>query len=469
MMLQSADWVVFNTHQQLELMRVTCGGWRRPFAFHCTSATNLIFTYHQPRIGTTHVHRRGPARPRLTPTPAQGVLQDPQAAQPAPSTAEGMNHNQTVHSPKESDRAEGVSGQQTSEQGVRTGASEPDGGPAWGSGSRGGGGGEPVTSLHAVHHGREVLCCALLQQVQSQLAPPTDSPSSDSPSSDSPSSDSPSSNSPSSLSSSLPKHATEPGSGKLEGCSMKEASPLCLLTGSEDGSMRQLLYSPPTVSASCSSLKSREAAAEQGRSEGDGNTPDEGQAGSGKKQKRKAGRESDRQQRGLFGGDEVGFQAAGSAVKSIVAMSFGAGIHSTPMHKQCCWLLAVHMYSVSLWFGGSSNSCCNRAFTNILLQLMIWLSETARTGVAVLPLMINHHCTCCRLTRLNHAFWQLSVSLHLSKYKKKLLLPLLETSFRFFFFFKTYSAFKRHPGVFFFKRQLGHSGHSGSKGRFKLT
>ena len=56
--MQSADWVVFNTSQQLELMRVTCGGWHRPFT-HCSpNPASLTFVHHQPRDHSTHVHRR---------------------------------------------------------------------------------------------------------------------------------------------------------------------------------------------------------------------------------------------------------------------------------------------------------------------------------------------------------------------------------------------------------------------------
>lgn len=56
--LQSTDWVVFNTSQQLELMRVNCGGWHRPFAHSCPNPASLLFIHHQPRDQITHVHRR---------------------------------------------------------------------------------------------------------------------------------------------------------------------------------------------------------------------------------------------------------------------------------------------------------------------------------------------------------------------------------------------------------------------------
>ena len=379
--LQSADWVVFNTHQQLELMRVTCGGWRRPFAFRCTSPTNLFFTYHQPRIGTTHVHRRGPGRPRQTPNSAQGGLQGPPATAPALSAARSdpvtgsclaayaRDHGEAAQLASEGYSAGGVGAQQginggaTSEQGTRVGAGDrcgtpqPYGASAWGSGSWGGvvqgGGGEPVTSLHAVHHGREVLCCALLPSSQSQHAQQTDRPSSHSCFSHS--------RSRSSDSHPLLNQAPELASSELEDCSMQlqDSSPLCLLTGSEDGTMRQLLYSPPDPSetplqspsdtpsgtphtpvsqqphganipsAAQSSASSMKSPLGQGRSVRVSNTIDEGRAGSGGRQQGKAVREAcDRQQKGLYGANEVGFQAAGSAVKSIVAMSLGAGRRS---------------------------------------------------------------------------------------------------------------------------------------------
>ena len=56
--MQSADWVIFNTSQQLELMRVTCGGWHRPFTYCCPTPASLTFVHHQPRDHSTHVHRR---------------------------------------------------------------------------------------------------------------------------------------------------------------------------------------------------------------------------------------------------------------------------------------------------------------------------------------------------------------------------------------------------------------------------
>ena len=377
MVLQSADWVVFNTHQQLELMRVTCGGWRRPFAFHCTSPANLVFTYHQPRIGTTHVHCRGPARPRLTSIPAQAGVQAPPATPPTQSTARpdpgpasssaaySQDQGQAAWLASEDNSAGGVDAQQgrnvgtASEQATRVGTDDrygtsgANGAGVWGSGSLGGGGrggpSAPVTSLHAVHHGREVLCCALLPSAQSQHAHQTGRPSSHSHSSHSHLPDS----------SSLLSQAPELASSELEDCSMQlqQASPLCSLSGSEDGTMRQLLYSPPAPSgnpsetphtpgsqlphsptissaaqSSANSKSSPPASHAQGRPVRLSNTRDEGQAGSGRGRQGKAVREScDRQQKGLYGASEVGFQAAGSAVKSIVAMSLGAGRHSMNM------------------------------------------------------------------------------------------------------------------------------------------
>ena len=428
LVLQSSDWVVFNTHQQLELLRIPCGGWRRPFAFLCTSPTSLTFAYHQPRIGATHVHCRGPGRPpRLTLIPAAGGVQAPLAPSPAPATADPgsapVAHPTACREKfvpaaqlsSKGDTTGGVVAQQgsnedtASRQGPRNstedacGASEADGASAWGSGSRGGvgqgGEGEPVTSLHAVHHGREVLCCALLPSAQSQHTQRTDTTSHDSRSLHSHSSDS------RSLVSQAPELAR---AGKEEEEDDEEeekqdCSPLCVLTGSEDGTMRKLLYNPPTPSGTpleapsetpltaptdtpleaasetpldtppevpsdappetpsgtrpeapsetphtttlsqlpyCSpalsaaqstagSITSSPARHGEGRSMGS-STTNEGQAGNDSRQQRKAMRESDRQQQqqGLYGADEVGLQAAGSAIKSIVAMPLGAGKHS---------------------------------------------------------------------------------------------------------------------------------------------
>ena len=77
------------------------------------------------------------------------------------------------------------------------------------------------------------------------------------------------------------------------------------------------------------------------------NTTDQEQAGGAKRQQRKAAGESDRQQQqGLYGADEVGFQAAGSAIKSIVAMSLGAGKHRrvrrTSQTATC--IACMHLY-----------------------------------------------------------------------------------------------------------------------------
>lgn len=351
LVLQSADWVVFNTHQQLELMRVTCGGWRRPFAFHCPSPTNLTFTYHQPRLGTTHVHRRSPARPRPTPTPVQGPLKDPFATQPAQSSAE---HDQNLKSAPKKSFDEETDAQQAcveaqSGQGVRSDTHARCGGPdipgvsAWGSGSRGGSGEEPVTALHAVHHGREVLCCALLPSTLLQHARRTSTSSSDARSLQSLALHSLTSDSfisESTLTSDprlVPKRAPELADSELEDCGLRAASPLCLLTGSEDGSMRQLLHSP--FSKQGSVPESLAAPADRMVRPMDGSRAlDKGQAGREERQRGKAGRHAEGQQRGLFGGEEVGFQAAGSAVKSMVAMPFGAGIVqlSLYMHTAIC-------------------------------------------------------------------------------------------------------------------------------------
>ena len=418
MVLQSADWVVFNTQQQLELMRVTCGGWRRPFAFHCSSPTSLVFTYHQPRSNTTHVHRRGPARPRPTPAPAQQGVQAPLAPPSAHSAARSdsaadcssaaysQDLGQAAQLASEDHSAGDVVAQRGIKEGIasghgtrigakdRCGTSEPIEASAWGScsqtGAGQGAGGDPVTSLHAVHHGREVLCCALLPSVQSQHAIQTDRPSSHSRSSHSiPSS---------SDSRLLLNQAPELASSELEGCSMQlpDASPLCLLTGSEDGTMRQLLCSPSTSSdaspqasaeapseatqtnlsqlpyistipsaaqTSASSIKSPPASPGQGRSVRVNNTTDEGQAGRGSRQQGRAVREScDRQQKGLYGADEVGFQAAGSAVKSIVAMPLGAGWHasdcvtadSKPQHNCCSVIVQMTIGHITTRSNSSS-------------------------------------------------------------------------------------------------------------------
>lgn len=353
--LQSVDWVVFNTSQQLEVMRVPCGGWHRPFTFHCLSPTRLVFVHHQPRPGTTHVHRRRPVAPLLT--PAAGL--------------EGV--------PRGSDGGEGES-----ERGGE------------GSGAGVGGLAEPVTGLHAVHHGREVLSCALLPPFRRGVAkrPPLSSQSA----STDPAPRNPSPSVPrSSLVASTAESCGDSQSSEqqIPGSSAgymdpqpeavtQSASPLCLLTGSEDGTMRRLLYSPQAADSrqhSRSNSAQDQSNGEEGQSFGsqtesscgqtqldneqsrpdnrqgqpiDGQSgPSSGQMPSGNGQDASAAGNSGKSggsnghplagslqphiaagsiqpPRGFSGPDEVGFQAAGSAVKSIVAIPTSPGMMHVP-------------------------------------------------------------------------------------------------------------------------------------------
>lgn len=334
--LQSSDWVVFNTSQQLELMRVPCGGWHRPFTFHCLSPTHLVFIHHQPRSSSTHVHRRRrcPVPPLLTPPASDGG-------------ARGLE--------QESEGLEGVApGSEGGEQRLRELAHGSQGGED-GSYASVGGLAEPMTNLHAVHHGREVLCCALLPsfRVHSSHAASADPAHEKSPSSSSalPDCSSPASH----PESSILHTAGNDGPYMPAHQAATSASPLCLLTGSEDGTMRQLLYNaeepfPRQASQSTSGQHpplngELQLADRQTQLHDEQNQPVNGQSmpncqhdGLFNGQNGSSSRQSlldDEQEgstaggnghpRGLFGAGEVGFQAAGSAVKSIVTIPAGPG------------------------------------------------------------------------------------------------------------------------------------------------
>ena len=318
-------------------MRVPCGGWHRPFTFHCLSPTHLVFIHYQPRSSSTHVNRRRrPAPPLLTPPASDGG-------------ARGLTQG--------SEGSEGVDrGSEGAEQRLRETAC----GSQWGvDGSYAGVGGlaEPMTSLHAVHHGREVLCCALLPSfiVHSSHAASAD-PHEKPPSS---SSALPDCSSPASRPESSVLHAASSGNDAPRvpaHPAASPASPLCLLTGSEDGTMRQLLYNPqepfPRQASQSPSgqyppldgelqLDDRQTQSrrEQHQPVNGQSMPNSqhdglfnGQTGSSSRQS-VPGHEQEGSTvggngypRGLFGAGEVGFQAAGSAVKSIVTIPAGKGM-----------------------------------------------------------------------------------------------------------------------------------------------
>ncbi|DBA78263.1 TPA: hypothetical protein ACH3X2_008215 [Trebouxia sp. C0005] len=334
---QSSDWVVFNTIQQLELMRIPCGGWHRPFTFHCLSPTHLIFVHYQPRSSSIHVHRRRrPVPPLLTPPASDG---GPRGLKQGSEGSEGV----ALGSERGKQRLRELA--HWSKRGV--------------DGSYAGVGGlaEPMTGLHAVHHGREVLCCALLPsfRVHSPHAASADSAQGKSPSS---SPALPDCSSPASCPESSILHTASSGSDASSMPTHPAASsacPLCLLTGSEDGTMRQLLYNPEER---CPGQASQSPSGQQPPLDGElhlrnGQTqscseqnqlvngeslPNSQQSETFNGQNGSSSRQSlprDEQEgstaggsghlRGLFGTDEVGFQAAGSAVKSIVTIPAAPG------------------------------------------------------------------------------------------------------------------------------------------------
>ena len=318
-------------------MRIPCGGWHRPFTFHCLSPTHLAFIHYQPRSSSIHVHRRRcrPVPPLLTPPALDGGPR-------------GLKQG-----------SEGVGpGSEGGEQTLRESAHRSQGG-ADGSHAGVGGLAESMTGLHAVHHGREVLCCALLPsfRVHSSHAASADPAQGKSPSS---SSTLPDCSSPASRPESSILHTASCGNDDRSmpaDQAASSASPLCLLTGSEDGTMRQLLYNavepcprqagqsprgqhpplngelqlddrqtqldseqnqPVNGQTMASSQQSGLFSGQNGSSSGQ-SVPDDEQEGS------TAGGIG--HPRGLYGAGEVGFQAAGSAVKSIVTIPAGPGKH----------------------------------------------------------------------------------------------------------------------------------------------
>ena len=335
-------------------MRLTCGGWHRPFTFHCTSPTNLTFVHYQPQTSSTHVHHRGPARPRLTPTPP-GTLQGSPATQQTPlsepvgavrgSLTQGFSLGQgaamqrdstkdlDLHSHAYRSPATMLSRQAAvaEEEGMSM-ASGPQEGSVRGSGNRDGASGEPVTSLHAVHHGREVLCCALLPRAQSQHANQTEKSASQPCTAD--------------------MQVAEGTKDALTQHSNNCASPFCLLTGSEDRTMRQLLYSPPAASTpqhNTGSRQMRSATDGQGRPADGQRATSNGPADLAERQ----GAGADGRQGGLFGAAELGFQAAGSAVKSVLAISFDKGVQnackaSNPRQSTANYI-AIVILGCSVW------------------------------------------------------------------------------------------------------------------------
>ncbi|DBA76394.1 TPA: hypothetical protein ACH3X1_010099 [Trebouxia sp. C0004] len=360
---QSSDWVVFNTTQQLELMRVPCGGWHRPFTFHCLSLTHLVFIHYQPRSSSTHVHRRcRPVPPLLTPAASDG---GPRGLEQGAEGSEGL-----------------VPGSEGGEQRLRESACGSQGG-ADGSCAGVGGLAEPMTGLHAVHHGREVLCCALLPsfRVHSLHAASGDSAQGKSPSS---SSALPDCSSPASRPESFILHTASCGNDDPSmpaHHAASSASPLCLLTGSEDGTMRQLLYNPEESCPGQASqspngqhppgngelqLNSRQTQSHNEQPVNGQNMPKSQQSGIFNGQNGSSSRQSapDSEQdgstaggnghpRGLFGADEVGFQAAGSAVKSIVTIPAGPGlwlvVTAGAKEVLMAWLLQWKQNSEGKW------------------------------------------------------------------------------------------------------------------------
>ena len=337
--LQSSDWVVFNTTQQLELMRVPCGGWHRPFTFHCLSPTHLVFIHYQPRSSSTHVHRRRrPAPPLLTPPASDG---GPRGLQQCSEGSEGV--------------AQGSEGGGQRLRELARGSQGGEGGSYAGIGGLA----EPTTGLHAVHHGREVLCCALLPsfRVHSSHAASADPAHTKSPSSSSalPDCSSPASRPESSILHTASCWNDDPIMPAHHAAS--SASPLCLLTGSEDGTMRQLLYNPeepcpgqagqspsgqnPPLNGELHLVdRQTQSCTEQSQSVNGHSMPNSQQSGIINGQNGSSSGQSlpddeqegstaggNRHPRGLFGADEVGFQAAGSAVKSIVTIPAGPGMH----------------------------------------------------------------------------------------------------------------------------------------------
>ena len=125
------------THQA-ELLRLCCGGWRRPFSFSARHPGCMAFAHYSSKEGLLHLH---------LPRAAQSTAGMGTAGQPAGGAAQqaGGLSGAAAAAAAASSTAPQLGG--CDPRGLDTGGSTGAGAPA---------------TLHLMHHGREVLCCAVV-------------------------------------------------------------------------------------------------------------------------------------------------------------------------------------------------------------------------------------------------------------------------------------------------------------------
>ena len=307
-------------------MRVTCGGWHRPFTYQCRPLGDLSFVHHQPKDHSTQLHCRQPQSPPK-PSAQQAVTRDIQLD----STLSKLP-NSTRHRQAGSSQGPPLSSAQNSTVDSTQGRSADDSaleGRAAAGLLPGAALGPAVAGLHLIHHGRETLCCQLLP------APGFGTPVSSADCVSTKSSDA----------------HTNMGSGVDS--SAGQLGAMCLLTGSEDGTVRRLLYKGHGFD--CDSVQHQHPAEQEEQVQelqskshllpGAAGPAWAGSSGAGPSGARPlgAGPSGARPlgakpgagpgtEAGFYGAEEIGFQAAGGAVKAVVAMPAGPG-QSSSLHS----------------------------------------------------------------------------------------------------------------------------------------
>lgn len=135
--LQATNWVVRSLTHQAELLRLHCGGWRRPFSFFPRHPGCMAFAHYSSKDGLLHLH---------LPAAAQSTAGMGTAGQPAGGAAQ---------------QAGGLSRAAAAAIASST-ATQPVGCDPGGLGTEGSTGAGAPATLHLMHHGREVLCCAVV-------------------------------------------------------------------------------------------------------------------------------------------------------------------------------------------------------------------------------------------------------------------------------------------------------------------
>ena len=233
------------THQA-ELLRLRCGGWRRPFSFCARHSGGMAFAHYSSKEGLLHLH---------LPPGAQSSAGMGTAGQLAGKAAQ---------------QAGGLSDAAAATAAPRN-VTQPGGHDPGDMGTGGSAGAGAPATLHLMHHGREVLCCAIVpgpMQVTASASAPAQATASASAAAQPPQiAATPSSAQqqrhapggrfaqaakPDAALPALPK-SRQAGSGassvrhqQMQAAGVEDAPEglpsMCVLTGSEDGSIRRLMY-----------------------------------------------------------------------------------------------------------------------------------------------------------------------------------------------------------------------------------